>query len=139
MSLLSTDITKVKRLSLKEVKLPTPERSLPEPITPILVIGPPTREEISYSKIVAINPLVEKLVTCLDLVSYETGDRIRKIDLKELEERSYTKETLINWISRETNINRDRAEKGFIYMLKERMIQETIDPDLFYLTGSTPF
>ena len=77
MSLLSTDITKVKRLSLREVKLPTTERKV-EPITPILVERPPTDEEIAYSRLVAINPLIEELVERLDLVSITTGERIEK-------------------------------------------------------------
>lgn len=138
MSLLSIDITKVKRLSLKEVKLPALEVKV-EPINPILVERPPTGEEIAYSKLIAINPLIEDLVEGLDLVSCKTGERIKKLDLRELEERSYDKETLVNWIIREANVNRERAEKGFIYMLEERMIEETVDPALFYITGSTPF
>lgn len=82
MSLLSTDITKVKRLSLREVKLPAPELRV-EPITPILVERPPTDEEIAYSKLVAINPIIEELVERLDLVSIKTGERIRKVELRE--------------------------------------------------------
>ena len=138
MSLLSTDITKVKRLSLREVKIPTTERRV-EPVNPTLVERPPTGEEIAYSKLIAINPLIEDLVEGLDLVSCKTGQIIEKIDLKQLEERSYSKETLVNWIIRETNVNRERAEKGFIYMLDEAIIQETINPELYYLVGSTPF
>ncbi len=68
MSLLSIDVTKVKKLSLREVKLPNLERRV-EPITPTLVEKPPTDEEIAYSKLVAINPLVEELVERLDLVT----------------------------------------------------------------------
>jgi hypothetical protein len=138
MSLLSTDISKVKRLSIKEAKLSGPELRV-EPITFNKVETPPTAEEIAYSRIVAINPLIEDLVKGLDLVSCKTGQIIEKIDLKQLEERSYSKETLVNWIIRETNINRERAEKGFIYMLDEAIIQETINPELYYLVGSTPF
>jgi hypothetical protein len=82
MSLLSTDIAKVKRLSLRDVKLPTIERKV-EPITPILVERPPTDEEIAYSKLVAINPLLEELVERLDLVSTITGERIKKVELTE--------------------------------------------------------
>lgn len=138
MGLLSIDITKGKRLSLRDVKLPTPEPRV-EPVTLNKIEIPPTAEEIAYSRIVAINPLVEELVKGLDLVSCKTGQIIEKIDLKQLEERSYSKETLVNWIVREANVTRERAEKGFIYMLDEAMIQETIDPELYYLTGSTPF
>jgi len=138
MGLLSIDITKGKRLSLRDVKLPAPELRV-EPVTIKKIETPPTAEEIAYSRIVAINPLVEDLVKGLDLVSCKTGQIIEKIDLKQLEERSYSKETLVNWIIREANVNRERAEKGFIYMLDEAMIKETIDPELYYLVGSTPF
>jgi len=82
MSLLSTDITKVKRLSLREVKLPATERRVGAN-TPILLETPPTEEEIVYSKLVAKNPLIEELVERLDLVSIKTGKRIRKVELKE--------------------------------------------------------
>lgn len=138
MSLLSTDITKVKRLSLLEVKLSAPEKRV-EFITPPKIEFPPTAEEIAYSRIVAINPLIEELVKNLDLVSCKTGQIIEKIDLKQLEERSYSKETLVNWIIREANVNRERAEKGFIYMLDDRIIEPAINPELYYLVGSTPF
>lgn len=80
MSLLSTDITKVKRLSLQEVRLPTTERRV-EAITPLQVERPPTPEEITYSNLVAINPLLEELVERLDLVSITTGERIRKVSI----------------------------------------------------------
>ena len=82
MSLLSTDIAKIKRLSLRGVKLPTTERRV-EPTTPILVERPPTDEEIAYSKLVAINPLLEELVERFDLVSIATGERIKKVELRE--------------------------------------------------------
>ena len=77
MSLLSTDITKVKRLSLKGVNLQAPE----EKVDPILKEKPPTEEEIIYSKFLAINPLLNKLVESLDLVSSTTGERIRAIQI----------------------------------------------------------
>lgn len=79
MSLLSVDITKKRRLFLKEVKLPEVERRV-DP-TPIQVERPPTAEEITYSKFTALNPAIERLVNNLDLVSTVTGERIRKIDL----------------------------------------------------------
>jgi hypothetical protein len=77
MSLLSTDITKLKSLSLRDVKLPAPELRV-EPITPILVERPLSDEEIAYSKLIAINPIIEELVERLDLVSIKTGERIKK-------------------------------------------------------------
>ena len=74
MSLLNVDIAKVKRLSLRGVKLPTTERRVEKP---------PTDEEIAYSRLVAINPQLEELVERLDLVSITTGERIRKVELRE--------------------------------------------------------
>jgi hypothetical protein len=165
MSLLSTDIAKVKRLSLREVKLPTPERRV-EPITPILVERPPTDEEIAYSKLVAINPLIEELVERLDLVSITTGERIKKVELREdikphpepkvkaqeidrpklialaqrvIEgENSYSREDIIERIKEATNVNQERAEKGFNLILQAGAIEPTLG-DGYYLTGSTPF
>ena len=165
MSLLSTDIAKVKRPSLREVKLPTTERKV-EPITPILVERPPTDEEIAYSKLVAINPLIEELVERLDLVSETTGERIKKVELKDnikphpepkskpkeidkpklitLAKRiiegnnSYLKEELIERIKEATNVNQERAERGFNLILQAGAIEPTLG-DRYYLTGSTPF
>lgn len=166
MSLLSTDIAKVKRLSLREVKLPTTERKV-EPITPILVERPPTNEEIAYSRLVAINPLIKELVERLDLVSITTGERIKKVELREdikphpepeikaqeidrpklialaqrvIEgENSYTKEEIIERIKEATNVNQERAERGFNLILQAGAIEQTINPELYYLVGSTPF
>jgi len=166
MSLLSTDITKVKRLSLREVKLPAPELRV-EPITPILVERPPSDEEIAYSKLVAINPIIEELVERLDLVSIKTGERIRKVELREdikphpepeikaqeidkpklialaqrvIEgENSYSKEDIVARIKEATNISQERADKGFNLILQAGAIEQTINPELYYLVGSTPF
>ena len=165
MSLLSTDITKVKRLSLREIKLPAPELRV-EPITPILVERPPSDEEIAYSKLVAINPLIEELAERLDLVSITTGERIRKVELREdikphpepkvkaqeidrpklialaqrvIEgENSYSREEIIERIKEATNVNQERAEKGFNLILQAGAIEPTLG-DRYYLTGSTPF
>jgi hypothetical protein len=156
MSLLSTDITKVRRLSLSGVKLPTVELRV-EPITPIE--KPPSDEEIAYSKLIAINPLLEKLVNSLDLVSIKTGDRIKKVGLnedikppREIDktklialaqriiggENSYTKEQTIERIKEATNVSQERAEKGFTLLLQARAIEPTLG-GTYYLTGSTPF
>ena len=154
MSLLTTDITKVKRLSLREVKLPAPEV---KPPTPILVKRPPTGEEIAYSKLVAINPLIEKLVERLGLVSSTTGKRIRKVDpeikTQEIDrpklialaqrvikpESSYTKGEIIERIKEATNVGQERAERGFILMLQAGAIEQTTNQEIYYLTGSIPF
>ena len=165
MSLLSTDIAKVKRLTLREVKLPTTDRRV-EPITPILVERPPTDEEIAYSRLVAINPLIEELVERLDLVSITTVERIRKVELREdikphpepeikaqeidkpklialaqrvIEgENSYSREEIVARIKEATNVNQERAERGFNLILQAGAIERTLG-DRYYLTGSTPF
>jgi hypothetical protein len=164
MSLLSTDITKVKRLSLKEIRLPAPE--VVEPITPILVETPPTEEEIVYSKLVAKNPLIEELVERLDLVSIKTGKRIRKVELiesiktppepkikaQEMDnpklialaqrviegENSYSREDIVARIKQATNVNQERAEQYFKQILQAGEVEAT-PGDRYYLTGSTPF
>ena len=166
MGLLNVDIAKVKRLSLREVKLPTTERKV-EPITPILVERPPTDEEIVYSRLVAINPQrIEELVERLDLVSINTGERIKKVELREdikphpepeikaqeidkpklialahrvIEgDNSYSREDIIERIKEATNVNQERAEKGFTLILQAGAIEPTLG-DRYYLTGSTPF
>lgn len=165
MGLLNVDIAKVKRLSLREVKLPTTERKV-EPITPILVERPPTDEEIAYSKLVAINPLIEELVERLDLVSITTGERIKKVELREdikphpepkvkaqeidrpklialaqrlIEgENRYSREEIIERIKEATNVNQERADRGFNLILQAGAIEPTLG-DRYYLTGSTPF
>jgi hypothetical protein len=162
MSLRSTDITKVKKLSLRDVKLPATE-VIEETITPIMVERPPSDEEIAYSKLVAINPLLEKLVEGLDLVSETTGERIRKVEVREAikplpeplqeidkpklialaqrvieGENSYTKEDVIERIREATNVSQERAESGFNLILQAGAIEPTLR-NKYYLTGSTPF
>ena len=83
MSLLNVDITKKRRLSLKEVKLPEQEPRV-ETTTPTQVDRPPTAEEITFTKFTAINPAIDRLVEKLDLVSTVTGERIKKIDLSKV-------------------------------------------------------
>jgi hypothetical protein len=151
MSLLSTDIRKVKRLSLKEVKLPAPELKV-KSITPILVERPPSDEEIVYSKLIAIKPIVEDIVNRFNLVSLKTGERINKVEAQEIGktklialaqrviegENSYSKEEIIARIKKATNVNEERADKGFNLILQAGAIEATLG-DRYFLTGSTPF
>ena len=162
MSLRFTDITKVKRLSLRDVKLPATE-VIEETITPIQVKKLPTDEEILYTKLATINPLLEKLVEGLDLVSETTGERIRKVEVREAikplpeplqeidkpklialaqrvieGENSYTKEDVIERIREATNVSQERAERGFNLILQAGAIEPTLR-NKYYLTGSTPF
>jgi len=162
MSLLSTDITKVKRLSIKEAKLPAKKLR----VDPIQVERPPSDEEIAYSRLVAINPLIEELVERLDLVSIITGERIKKVELREEDKphpepklktqeidkpklialaqraiegnNSYSKEEIVVRIKEATNVNLERAERGFNLILQAGAIEPT-PGDRYYLTGSTPF
>lgn len=165
MSLRNTDITKVKRLSIREVKLPAPEVKV-QTTTSLLVERPPTDDEIAYSKLVAINPLIEELVDKFSLVSIKTGERIKKVELREdiktppepeikaqeidkpklilLAQRiieggnSYNREEIVERIKEATNVSQDRAERGFKLLLQAGAI-ELILGDRYYLTGSTPF
>jgi hypothetical protein len=153
MRLLSTDITKLRKLSLQRVNLPPVARE-PEP-----KVYPPTAEEIAYNRLVNINPLLEALVDSFDLVSNTTGKRIKRINIphpepkiKELDkpklialaqrvikgENNYTKDEIIERIKEATNVNQDRAEIGFNLILQAGAIKLILE-DRYYLTGSTPF
>lgn len=68
MGLLSTDIIKGNRPSLREVKLPAIEPK----VGSILVENTPSDEEVAYSKLVRANSLLADLVERLDLVSIKT-------------------------------------------------------------------
>lgn len=156
MSLLSIDLTKKKRLSLQGVELRAPKPRIEA--TPILVDQrPPTEEEIAYSKLVVKYPLIEKLVNRVGLVSDKTGERLRIVEIsntlrdrKKIEpvdlakrilsgERSYTREEIVDRIEGATEVTKDRAEKGFNLLLQAGAIEPTLDPGLYYLSGSTPF
>ncbi len=110
MSLLSTDIAKVKRLSIREVKLPAPEVREDAPTE--IEIKP---QEVDSSKLIAL-----------------AGKIIKG-------ENSYSKEEIIARIKEATNVSQERAERGFLLMLQEGAIAQTINPELYYLGGSTPF
>lgn len=59
MSLLSTDITKVKRLSLREVKLPAPDlKAKPLEIEPIILIDTLIEGENSYTR----EDIIERII-----------------------------------------------------------------------------
>jgi len=146
MSLLSTDITKLKRLSIKEVILSTPERI----VKPIKRDIPPTAEEIAYSKLVEKYPLFLEVVEALDLVSMSTGLRVRRVETKPDKEKLlafakrivkaeaiHSKEELIEIIKQGSKVSIERAERGFILMLEAGAFERL--GDSYYLTGSTPF
>lgn len=152
MSLRSVDISKVRRLSLRDVKLPATEVRVDTPT--LRIDRPPTDEEITYSKLIDSNPLIEKLVDRLKLVSNTTGERIRKVDLPAQDinkpqlialakrfiekDNSYTKEEVIKRIKEATKVTQDRAEKGFNLILQAGAIELT-QGERYYLTGFNPF
>ena len=119
MSLLSTDIAKVKRLSLKEVKLPSPER-IAEPIKRVI---PPTAEERAYSRLVETKPDKETLIAL--------AQRLIK------GEAMHSKEEIIQAIEQGSKVSPERAERGFNLMLEAGAFE--LIGDSYYLTGSTPF
>jgi len=144
MGLLTTDIRKERRLSLKDVKLPAPE------IKPIKVETPSTAEERMYSKIVEKYPLFLEAVELLDLVSPVTGKRVKIVDTKPSRETlialakrlikgeaMHSKEEIIEAIKTGSKISQERAEKGFSLMLEAGAFEPI--GDSYYLTGSTPF
>lgn len=157
MSLLSTDITKVKRLSLREVKLPAPERRV-EPVTTIQVERPPTAEEIAFSNLVARSPILELLVERLQLVSITTGKPFKKVKLPERgvegyneeardevvaliqklldKDTLYKKEDIIESLSLASKVDINRAEEGFDLIVKAGAIELTPENN-YYLTGSS--
>lgn len=165
MSLLSTDITKVKRLSVKDIKLPAPGEDK-ETVKPIQVEGPPTDEEIIYSKLVDKNSTLENLVDKFSLVSSITGEQIKRVEITEgfkphpapeektkanstklkdiakklLEEgNSYSREEIIEGIIKDTKVSQERAERGFNLMLQTGAIKKATNLEVYYLKGSTPF
>jgi len=113
MSLLSTDITKVKRLSLTGVKLRAPETQV-ESITPPQVEPTPPQEKTDRPRLVA---LAQRLIRGED---------------------NYTKEEVIARLISETKVDQDRAERGFNLMLQAGALEIT-PASTYYLTGSTPF
>jgi hypothetical protein len=156
MSLHSTNISKVKRLSLKEVRLPAP---LPPP-EPLIKDLPPTPEEIAYSKLLAKCPQIEELVNRLDLVSSVTGQRIKIIDLSKVTppeeprdikklfalaegllqpQNNYSQDEVVDAIKHNTKVTKERAEIGFNLILRAGAILKTITGERYYLSNSSPF
>ena len=164
MSLLYVDITKRRRPLIKTPDLPTVKKDF----TPLKEVEKPTEEELIYSILVAINPLIGELVERLDLVEENTKQRLKIFELGDeitlppgepnieslslLAERiikgedSYSREVIVNKIlhypapqSKPHRIAKDRAERCFTQMLEAGVIEQTLNPDLYYLGGSTPF
>lgn len=157
MSLLSTDIRKVGRLSLKDIELPAPESRVLKPTTKTKDVEDPlTGEELDYTQIVIEYPLIKELVDRLELVSVKTKRPLRvapqdkkepvnTIKLIALAERllkgetTYSKEEIITRLQEGTKVDRDRAEVGFTKMLDSGVIDGIIGGERYYLSTSTPF
>jgi hypothetical protein len=146
------DISNLKKSSLIDVKLPSPEVE----IEPIVEENSPTEEEIIYSKIIAINPILENLVNDLYLVSSRTEEQIQKVEminqLRLVEtvtynqllaiakriiasEESYTIKEIITRLIAVVAVSQGRAFKGFRLMLEAGVI-EAIPGKRYCLTGS---
>jgi hypothetical protein len=116
MSLLSTDITKVKRISLKEVKLTAQE---------VRTEAPPqsTQEEPAFKDRLILKALAERL----DL-------RLLRVRSLLDEGKRYTKRQAIDQIIERVGgglINRKKAEGIFNKMLDKGTIEETGDRDYY--------
>jgi hypothetical protein len=139
MSLLSIDITKVKRPSLRGVTLPPP----PQAREPIREIPP---EDPIYTRLVAINPILEDLVKALDLVNItprgpKIADSYRLTTIAGevlLPEVGYSREEAIERIREITKVDQERAERGLNLMVEAGAIEAT-PAGIYYLAGSTPF
>jgi len=156
MSLLSTDISKVKRFSIRDIKLPTPEVREIEPKQPTTIKRPLSDEAIAYNKLLVINPLLGELVDRFSLVSETTGEaieviegepKVKEIDKPKLEslaerviegQNNYSREDIIERIIGSTKVTRNRAERGFNLMLQTDIIKEVLG-NRYHLIGSTPF
>lgn len=148
MRLSSTDIKRVKRLSLRETKLPKKQET---PVEVITAPQSPSEEEVVYRTMAGKYPLLESLVASLDLEPVKTVKRVEdkpqpvdKNKLRTIAERtlsgnsSYPKEEIIDRLQREAEVSRERAERGFTLMVGAGII-ETIDQETYYLGGSAPF
>ena len=121
MSLSNIDITKINKLSLKDIRPPDKE-------APIIIA--PTDEEINYSKLIAEVPLFKQLVNTLNLVSTKTGERIKEVDLRLLaiaqkvikQDELLNKQELIERIARATNVDSLRAERGINLMVEAGVV-----------------
>jgi RNA-binding protein YhbY len=130
MNLKSIDIAKVKRLSLKDVKLPAQEVKA----QPLQVERPPTDAEIAFNKTALNNPVFKAIAERLDLKI------LRVVKLLD-EERRYTKREAIDQIIERVGgglVNIKRADVIFNKMLDKGTIKETEVKDYYSLKSSTP-
>ena len=151
MGLLSTDIAKVRRLSLAVVKLPAPPQRAE---LSTMADSPPTEEEIGYTHLVERYPLIEELVDSLGLVALSTGDKIKKVKTEAvaipslellaiarsaIEERNnYTTAKVKERIKEASSSSQEGADRLFSLILQAGYLEATPE-GRYYLAGSTPF
>jgi hypothetical protein len=120
---------------------------------------PALEEDIIYSLLLEQNPLIEKLVNKLGLVSDSTDRELKPVEVPKawIEKNTKTLETLITLANKiipvntnldkeeivarlmETeNISKDRAIKGTDLMIQKQIITQT-PKGRFYLSDSSPF
>ncbi len=86
MSLLSSKITSRKKLSLKDAKIEAPEDRALHNAEPVKEVERPIGEEdIAYTKLLQVNPVLDKLIDTFDLVSKRTGERVKKASSSDIE------------------------------------------------------
>jgi hypothetical protein len=149
---LSLDLINTPTVSFKGISLADiPEEKIEE--------VPALEEDIIYSLLLEQNPLIEKLVNKLGLVSDSTDRELKKVEVPKawIEKNTKTLETLITLANKiipvntnldkeeivarlmETeNISKDRAIKGIDLMIQKQIITQT-PKGRFYLSDSSPF
>lgn len=144
MSLLSTNIAKVNRLSLKGSRVEATPKQAERPVRPSR-----TKAEEALSNMIAKNSNIKTLVEVLDLIPERAeivapeAEKQPKITIDSLaleilnKENNYSKEEILALIDKKTNVGRERAEAGFNLMVKNEIIEESFNR--YYLKGSTPF
>ena len=137
----------------REPELPKRAKILPPEL-------PFTDQEQTFTRMLKKEPLLERLVNNLDLVTEETGEQPRRTDteapapgsdpqaelrntkpgrtLREIALTildplaSYTREEVIERIQRGTGVNQERAENGFNLMIGAGEVEEVPGQDIYY-------
>lgn len=132
MSLLTAKISKKKSLSF------TPRKTRIED----------SLEDIEFSRVVEADPTIAELVDTFDLIDSETGRTPQRVDLSQYykisiqvlpPEGSASPEEIIERLKQTYKTTTARAENGFKKLLASGAILPTLNPNLYYLKGSTPF
>ena len=168
MSLLSVDITRRSRPLIKTPDLPTkkkdftPLKEVEKPTEEELIysiflaINPLIGELVERLDLVDENTKQRlKRVDLGEDITLPTDINLEEVNIDSLSllaqrvikgEDSYSKEDIVNKIlhypapqERPHRVAKDRAERCFRLMLDTGVIEQTLNPDLYYLGGSTPF